>query len=106
MKWRFALHRGIGFVIERAAKRVEAQGVDADETRQLLINHLLLPRENVASNCLILGARRPFSYLCCSLHKVFKLLEKFKKVPITDDLETLLGRDSSDDRNRRAQTDL
>ena len=87
-------------VIERAAKRVEAQGVDADETRQLLINHLLLPRgERPPAIALYSGQGALFSYLkVAALHKALKLLEKFKKVPITDDLEdAFMVADSSDD---------
>ena len=87
-------------VIERAAKRVEAQGVDADETRQLLVNHLLLPRgDRPPAIALYTGQGALHSYLkVAALHKALKLLEKFKKDPVSDDLEdAFMVADSSDD---------
>ena len=87
-------------VIERAAKRVEGQGIDADETRQLLINHLLLQRgDRPPAIALYTGQGALRSYLkVAALHKALKLLEKSKKIPIAGSLEdAFMVEDSSDD---------
>ena len=89
-----------GSVVERAAKRVEAQGIEADETRQELMNHLLLPRnDRPPAIALYTGQGALRSYLkVAALHKALKLLEKAKKSPVGGDIEdAMMVADSSDD---------
>ena len=87
-------------IITRAARRVEAQGVQADETRQVLITHLLLQRENrPPAIALYSGQGTLKSYLrVAALHKALHLLKKSKRAPQGVDFsEVMMVADTDDD---------
>ena len=87
-------------IIESAAKRVEAQGVPADETRQVLMTHLLMNRGERPPAIALYSGQGPLkSYLkVAALHKALHLLKKVQKAPRGLDLdEVMMVADEDDD---------
>lgn len=87
-------------VITRAAQRVEAQGVAADEARQELMTHLLVARGDRAPAIALYSGQGPLrAYLrVAALHKALHMLKKLKKEPTGKGLdEMLMIADSADD---------
>lgn len=86
--------------VYNAAKRVEKQGIQADDTAQELMEYLLLPRGERAAALALYSAQGPLlAYVrVSSLRKALRLLKKEEKLPQSGGLDRIMElADTGDD---------